>query len=227
MSAIETLSRDVLSRGPLLQRVGTRYLPIYLSSRLSGALPSCRYVRPSSVKKGLVLLSPSFFLLPTKTIILETLAPAGESTDVGTSAVTLHRDGTAPLAFLPSSSRAGISRSLRLFCRTLLERFSPERRVNDLVSPENCRRTDGRTDGRTGKIKEKLPGIMRFAGRTYEERARICHAPAVSARPRVSFVLGTGAGSSALDGLWEKRSCGSSNAFESRDACPCPPIATV
>jgi len=59
-------SRRICSNGPLLQQVDARYLPIYLSSKLSSA-----FARAPSVKKG---LAPVFsFLLPTKTIILETL----------------------------------------------------------------------------------------------------------------------------------------------------------
>jgi len=65
-------SRRICSNGPLLQQVDARYLPIYLSSKLSSA-----FAQAPSVKKG---LAPVFsFLLPTKTIILETFAPAGES----------------------------------------------------------------------------------------------------------------------------------------------------
>jgi len=147
------------SRGPLLQRVGTRYLPIYLSSKLSSSALVPRGVHKAIQReKGACSCLLPFFCLANENDHPRDTCSRGRI-NPGTSAVTLHRDGTAPLAFLPSSFRDGISCS-RLFCsrllETLLERFSPTRSF----PRENCSR-------RERKIKEKLPGI-----RDYEIRTR-------------------------------------------------------
>lgn len=80
-------SRRICSNGLLLQQVGARYLPIYLSSKLSSAF--ARVQDHSAWKRGL-LLSPSLFCCQRKRSSSRHLLLPREN-QPGTSTVTSHR----------------------------------------------------------------------------------------------------------------------------------------